>query len=338
VTSGGPADENASSLPSSSGNSGGARNGKKPQETASVHSQNASGDEDAEQDVLPRLQPENYISEFPEDAQAVLAKVAEDLELAYAKEVPETAKGIFSVSQASADDSRAPALAFSPDIDDMWNKSDISIAASHAVRSYSAVLRTTEEDFKRFLRIPSMDADVQSRLPTAGKSAPGYYSPFWEEELKSVDARSRALMRLSSFGTTIAEHHGRVLHRDFGVDSDIFREAKLLSALVVRSLESSMALARCVCTLRRVNACASLKSTHGSDLSDLMKRPKGETHQFLFGDTFCEQMDLVSDRRAKEKDLKMLRPRLNLSRTRRTRSQSQKQRLRLQALRLRLRV
>jgi hypothetical protein len=296
------ADGDAHSRRSSSGSSSDADDGKKLEENSSADSHSASGSGVVDQE-LPRLTLESYINDFPADAQDVLAKVAVDLKLPYSRTSTDTAQGIFSVSRAAVDDSRAPALAFSPDIERMWNESDRGNPTSHAVRSYSAVLRASNVDYDKFLRIPSMDADVASRLPATGKSAPGSYSPYWEEELKSIDARARALMRLSSFGTTVAEHHGRVLHRDFGVDSEAFREAKFLSVLVTRSLETSMGLARCISALRRGNACASLRFSHGTDLSELLKSTRTETQERLFGDSFCKQMDLVSDRKSKERDL-----------------------------------
>jgi hypothetical protein len=140
-----------------------------------------------------------------------------------------------------------------------------------------------------------MDRDVAKRLPTAGKSAPTSYSPYWEEELKAIDARVRALIRLSSFANTVTEHHGRVLARDSGSDSKAFREAKLLSVLVTRSLESSMALARSVCALRRENACVALRS-YGSEFNEGMRGTVLESQDSLFGASFCKHLATFSER------------------------------------------
>ena len=195
---------------------------------------------------------------------------------------------MFSMSRATVDDASGayPALTLPPDIADMWKASG-GAKAPRSVKPHVTPLRVTEKDYRDLLRVPVMDADVAKRLPVTGKSDPGSFSPYWEEELRGIDARSRASIRLSSFASILSEHLGRVLARDLGADSEVFREAKLLSVLTTRILESSMALSHHTSNLRRDNACASLRGLYGSEFSDVMKRPKVEAQEFLFGSIFC---------------------------------------------------
>lgn len=238
----------------------------------------------------------------------------------FSRESKGKARGIFSVSLAAEDETQVPVLELPSDVAAKWEESREVGLTSCSFRSFATTLRVNDQDFVRFLKPPPMDADITKRLPSGTRTSPPSYSPFWEDELRGVDARVRALFRLNSFGKTVAEHHGRVISGTVGEDSDAFREAKLLSVLVTRSLEASMSLARMICLLRHENACVALRS-YGAEFLEGMRKVVSDDQATLFGEVFCENLEVFAERANQEKDLLQAEADLKKSKAKKSKKQ-----------------
>ena len=120
--------------------------------------------------------------------------------------------------------------------------------------------------------------------------------------MKSLDSRLRLVVRLGAFGSTVSEHLARITARDLGGNSEIAREAYLLSDLVLKSLSSSMAIAHRLITLRQSNVLAFLRPTYGTRFSESLKNVELSTQEYLFGNQFCNLIEKgakeVTDERA----------------------------------------
>ena len=92
-------------------------------------------------------------------------------------------------------------------------------------RKLGQVLRVSEDDYDRLLKVPVMDKDVAKRLPGGGRSNPASYQPFWEEELKHVDAHLRSCVRLAAFQLIILNQIGGEVS---GVHPKLFRQSSWL--------------------------------------------------------------------------------------------------------------
>ena len=159
-------------------------------------------------------------------------------------------------------------------------------------KAYKKGCLVTDDDFNTYLKMPTMDPEIQKRLPVEGKAHDhGTYSPYWEECLKSVDSRLRASIRLSAFSSTVAEHLTRLTASGSGSASEIAREAYLLSDLSHKSLQSSMSAAHRLTSLRQSNALSLLSATYGQQFADSLNKVELSTQGFLFGNRFCELVE-----------------------------------------------
>ena len=241
---------------------------------------------------LPSLPAEERESGFPIDARSVLSRVARDLGIAYKSDSTAVTPGVFSAACPLISDTVEPILNLPADLASVWKSA--KLPPSNAPLRKGCLV--AEEDFNRYLKVPVMDPEVQKRLPTEGKVDPGAYSPFWEESLKSVDSRLRAAIRVSAFGSTVAEHLARVTAKELGSTSELAREAYLLSDLTHKSLQASMSAVHRLTSLRQTNALSLLRSTYGQKFAESLKKVELPTQDFLFGNRFCE----LIEQRAKE--------------------------------------
>ena len=276
-----------------------------------AHTDSSGDEEDESVQVLPPLPQEEFVEGFPSDASEVLGRVASQLGLTYTKEVKEGQASLFSAGCSSQDSSKKPpALTLPATVGTKWKESRKESQATHKVKSHAKVLRVPDADYTRFFRVPAMERIVSRRLPTKAKAGPQSYSPFWEEELKSLDTRSRTLMRLASFTSTTSEHLSRRVAEDGDAESELAREARLLAAMTVSSMTAAMSLARRLTHLRRVNACSTLQSLYGSEVASALTDPEDEelekpvSEEFLFGDAFCKVLEKQAGKIANEESLK----------------------------------
>ena len=232
-------------------------------------------------------------------------------------------QGILSVGcPASASSQGTPALAFPADLKGRFRRA-ARLGGATLPRACTLPLRIAKQDYEAYLRVPEMDPDVAKRLPLAAKTR-GSYSPQWEEELKLVDKRARALIRVSSVATTVAEHLGRQVAKDHGATSELFREVNLLAVLTANLNESSMGLAHRMSMRRRENACLSLQSLYGPEFAEAMKRSDAEGQGLLFGETFCATVEDRAKKAANESTLKKTETALTKGKSSKTKKHKRK--------------
>lgn len=173
--------------------------------------------------------------------------------------------------------------------------------SSRPDRRFATNLRVCPDDYERLLRVPLMDKDVASRLPGGGsRSSPASYQPFWEEELKGIDAHLRACVRLSAVQLIVLNQVGSEVKE---VSPDIFQAVELASTLSSQLLSQSMKLAARTVVLRKENACASLGKKYVQDFAkEFRKVPL--SHSSLFGSELHAVVEQVATRVSNEEALK----------------------------------
>ncbi len=176
---------------------------------------------------------------------------------------------------------------------------------------FRSVFRVPRSDYDSLLAIPAMDSEVTKLLPKGKAKKLDQYSPFLEQEMKSFDAHLKQLIRLSAFQFTLVNFlmDTLSLEETEDVHTDPTATANLVADIVGQQLRGLFALSHRTVSLRRENACASLRKDYVGDLpEDLEKLPFSDSHVFgsAFRETVRKLAKVMRDRRTLELELKPL--------------------------------
>ena len=173
---------------------------------------------------------------------------------------------------------------------------------------FGKVFRVPKKDYESMFKVPAMDPEVVKLLPKGSAVKLDSYSRFWEQEMISLDAHMKDLIRLSAFQVLFLNHLLDVM--DLSQDADQVAGPSATARLVVdmagQQLRSGMALSFRTVSLRRVNACAYFREEFGKDLSsDLAELEFSDKH--VFGGEFAKIVrklaKKIRDKQTLESDL-----------------------------------